>query len=107
MPLSTESLSLEVEPLLLVPDLLDVRDMADLVAALNSMRLIPRCAVKAQRANAHLNMAAEVSMLSSIVRICVGGSVQRSFRSCSSENMHSLMLPCMKYRFRINIGRTQ
>jgi hypothetical protein len=46
-------------------------------------------------------------MLSSIVRICVGGSVHRSFRSCSSENMHSLMLPCMKYRFRINIGRTQ
>jgi hypothetical protein len=33
--------------------------------------------------------------------------VHRSFRSCSSENMHSLMLPCMKYRFRINIGRTQ
>ena len=46
-------------------------------------------------------------MLSSIVRICVGGSVQRSFRSCSGENIHSLMLPCMKYRFRINIGRTQ
>ena len=46
-------------------------------------------------------------MLSSIVRICVGGSVQRSFRSCSSANMHSLMLACMKYRFRINIGRTQ
>ena len=38
VPLSTESLSLEVQPLLLVPDLLDKRDMADLVAALKSMR---------------------------------------------------------------------
>ena len=42
------------------------------------------------------NEAADVSMLSSIVRMRDGCKVQRRYRSCSDANMHSLMLACMK-----------
>ena len=55
----------------------------------------------------YLNMAADVSMLSSIVRMRDGCKVQSSYRSCSGANMHSLMLACKKWRFRIDIGKSQ
>ncbi len=44
----------------------------------------------------YLNEAADVSMLSSIVRICDGCKVQRKYRSSSGASMHSLMLASMK-----------
>ena len=96
LPGSSDSLSLEIELLLLVPDVLDVRDMADLEAGLEHIRQVQRLQVKTQGAAAYLNRAAEVSMLSNMVTIRDGCNVQRSSRSCSDAAKHSLMLPCMK-----------
>jgi hypothetical protein len=79
--------------------LLDVRDVADLAAVFKTSAQMRRAHSKDAgrvQLDGYLNEAADVSMLSNIVRMRDGSKVQRSFRSCSSENMHSLMLPCMK-----------
>ena len=89
----TDSLALEIELLLLVPDVLDVRDMADLVAGLQHTGKVHRLQSKRR---VYLNRAAEVSMLSSMVTIRDGCNVHRRSRSCSDATTHSLMLPCMK-----------
>ena len=93
LPVLTDSLALEIELLLLVPDVLDVRDMADLVAVLQHTGKAHRLQSKRK---VYLNRAAEVSMLSSMVTIRDGCNVHRRSRSCSDATKHSLMLPCMK-----------
>ena len=106
-----DSLLLAVELLLLVPDLFDVRDVADLVAVFKSSaqvrRAQPNQKCRDSWLDRYLNMAADVSMLSSIVRMRDGCKVQSSYRSCSGANMHSLMLACKKWRFKIDIGKSQ
>jgi hypothetical protein len=91
--------SLAVELLLLVPDVLDVRDVADLAAVFKNsaqMRRAPSKDAGRVQLDGYLNEAADVSMLSSIVRMRDGSKVQRRYRSCSGASMHSLMLACMK-----------
>ena len=94
--------SLAVELLLLVPDVLDVRDVADLAAVFKNSAQMRRAPskdagrVQLDELDGYLNEAADVSMLSSIVRMRDGCKVQSSYRSCSGANMHSLMLVCMK-----------
>jgi hypothetical protein len=81
--------------------------MADLVAGLKHIGNVQRVLSKRKVQARYLNRAADVSMLSSIVTTRGGCNVQRSSLSCSDATMHSLMLPCMKYRFKIVIGTTQ